>query len=246
MVMFMKKEHNPKVFKRFLFLFLVFLFLINLNPRVAYAMENIPVFGNFVKIVIIRNYFREKENELDLNRPQIEYDKYIDKKLNTDIENFTNKIIEQFYMDFDEENHKSTKMNYEIVLDTEEWFTLKLDIVEEMASSNHYYKYYHIDKIKNKLVILADLFKNGEYKKAIVRNIIIQMQDQMKENDSVLYWINEKNEEENFTTISDNQNFYFNDKGNIMIVFNKYEVGPGFMGTPIFEISKSVYEKYLK
>lgn len=242
----MNKKNKPKVFKMALLLILALLFLINLNPSITYAMEDIPMLGNFVKIITIRNYFREKENELDLHIPQIEYEENINKKLNADIEDFTNKIKEQFYKDFNEKNHKSTTINYEVVLDTEVWFTLKLDVIEEMASSNHYYKYYHIDKTKNKLVILTDLFENEEYKKAIVKNIKKEMQNQMKEDNSILYWINEENEEENFTTIADNQNFYFNERGNIVIVFNKYEVGPGSIGTPMFEISKSVYEKYLK
>ena len=46
--------------------------------------------------------------------------------------------------------------------------------------------------------------------------------------------------------IEDNQNFYFSNKGNIVIVFDKYEVGPGATGTPEFEINKQIYEKYLK
>lgn len=240
------KKNNAKVFKMVLFFLFVFLLLANLTPTIAYAIGNIPVLGNFVKIVTIRNYFCKNENELDVKMPQIEYEENLDKKLNLDIEDFTNKIIEQFYKDYNEENHKSTTLNYEVVLDTDVWFTLKLDVVEEMASSNHYYKYYHIDKTKNKLIILADLFKKEEYKKAITQNIKMQMQNQMKDDDSIRYWVNEENKEEKFMTIADNQNFYFNENGNIMIVFNKYEVGPGSIGTPIFEIPKIVYEKYLK
>ena len=34
--------------------------------------------------------------------------------------------------------------------------------------------------------------------------------------------------------------------GNIVIVFDKYEVAPGAMGTPEFEIDKEVYKMFLK
>ena len=34
--------------------------------------------------------------------------------------------------------------------------------------------------------------------------------------------------------------------GNIVIVFDKYEVGPGSSGAPEFEINKEIYEKYMK
>ena len=49
-----------------------------------------------------------------------------------------------------------------------------------------------------------------------------------------------------FSKIDNNQNFYFSENGNIVIVFDKYEVGPGSSGAPEFEIDKSIYERYLK
>lgn len=41
-------------------------------------------------------------------------------------------------------------------------------------------------------------------------------------------------------------NYIFSENGNIVIVFDKYEVGPGSSGAPEFEIDKSIYERYLK
>ena len=41
-------------------------------------------------------------------------------------------------------------------------------------------------------------------------------------------------------------NFYFSENGNIVIVFDKYEVGAGSSGAPEFEINKEIYEKYMK
>ena len=40
--------------------------------------------------------------------------------------------------------------------------------------------------------------------------------------------------------------FYFSENGNIVIVFDKYEVGAGSSGAPEFEINKEIYEKYMK
>ena len=33
---------------------------------------------------------------------------------------------------------------------------------------------------------------------------------------------------------------YWNDDGDLVIVFNKYDAAPGFMGTPEFTVKKSV------
>ena len=41
-------------------------------------------------------------------------------------------------------------------------------------------------------------------------------------------------------------NFYWTDDGDLVIIFDKYEVGPGSMGTPEFTIEKEVIDKILK
>ncbi len=43
-------------------------------------------------------------------------------------------------------------------------------------------------------------------------------------------------EEGGFETISVEQNFYINNTGNVVIVFEKYQIAPGFMGNVEFEI----------
>ena len=44
----------------------------------------------------------------------------------------------------------------------------------------------------------------------------------------------------NFNEISETQNFYFNEAGELVIAFDEYEIAPGYMGCPEFVIPKSV------
>ena len=41
-----------------------------------------------------------------------------------------------------------------------------------------------------------------------------------------------------FTTVTEDTHFYINQAGNPVVVFDKYEVAPGFMGQQEFEIVK--------
>ena len=66
--------------------------------------------------------------------------------------------------------------------------------------------------------------------------IIRQMRQEMDENEDAVYWIDGVEAGESFTALSGTQNFYFDDAGNLVIVYNKYEVGPGYMGCPELEI----------
>ena len=38
-------------------------------------------------------------------------------------------------------------------------------------------------------------------------------------------------------------NFYFDADGNLVLVFEKYEVAPGYMGTPEFTIPKEIFNE---
>ena len=59
------------------------------------------------------------------------------------------------------------------------------------------------------------------------------MHRRMAEDENQYYWI--YGEEEygwGLDRIDPDQNFYFDADGNLVLVFEKYEVAPGYMGTP--------------
>lgn len=93
---------------------------------------------------------------------------------------------------------------------------------------------------------LSDLFAEGsDYLAAISGNILKQMKEQMDAGLS-LYWIENEFPEHEFHSIAEDQNFFFADNGNLVIRFDKYEVGPGSSGCPQFEIPREIYEAFLK
>ena len=72
------------------------------------------------------------------------------------------------------------------------------------------------------------------------------MQEQMANDENISYWINTSGIGEEFATVSADHNFYWNENGDLVIIFDKYEVGPGSMGTPEFVIDKGVIRDILK
>jgi len=53
-------------------------------------------------------------------------------------------------------------------------------------------------------------------------------------------WMRMKNLSSRLNKISPNQNFYITEEGKLVISFDKYEVGPGYMGIQEFEIPTEV------
>ena len=230
---------------------LMFMFLTNVSPKFAYAMQEIPIIGNVVKVITIRNYFdKDGNSEIEMEIPNLKNDNnsqsQTNENVNEDVNQLTQNILDKFYAEMNSENHLSIKVESDVIQNNKYWFTLKLTISEVAASSDLKYKYYNIDKRTDEIVKLSDLFDDENYKKAISEEIKKQMVSRMEKDKDVVYWIDEENEEWSFSMIEGNQNFYLSNKGNIVIVFDKYEVGPGSTGTPEFEINKQIYEKYLK
>lgn len=233
------------------FLFLTLFLLPNMSVAYAQTMEQIPVLGKLVRVVTIRNYqYSDGRHEMDIAVPKIEGEEgeAVD-YINKDVSELTTVLMNQFYEEIEitgNNGYGSISVEYEAITNTERWFTLKVSVNEIEASSNQYYKFYHIDKKQGKIVELGDLFRMDAFSDVLLVEIKRQMQEQMSKDESVNYWLNDSFIGEEFASVDANRNFYWNADGNLVIVFDKYEVGPGSMGTPEFVIEKSVIEDILK
>lgn len=116
-----------------------------------------------------------------------------------------------------------------------------------MAGTNSYIKIYHIDKQSGKIVTLRDIFEEGaDYITPISENIKSQMKERMAQDEEQYYWLDEDTEAWNFENISPEANFYVNQKGKLTLVFDKYEVAPGYMGVVEFTIPTEILEPIVR
>ena len=232
------------------FVFIMLFLLPNVSVTYAQALEPIPVIGDIVRVVTIRNYFySDDKHEMDIDVPKIEGDNDAAENINRDINQLTETLVGQFYEDVEligDEGHSSIYLDYETVTNTDTWFTLKIRVHEAAGSSNTYYKFYHIDKRTNEIVKLGDLAKNNSFYDVLVKEIKRQMKLQMENDSSVVYWLDDSIIGKDYVSLTENHNFYWNDNGDLVIIFDKYEVCPGAMGTPEFVIEKGVFKDILK
>ena len=233
----------------------VFVALPNMNAGICSAMSDIPVLGGLIKVVTFREYKVEDDNlHADVDMPALETEngeneeiKLVIDGINAEVAGLTDEIlaqIEQWREETEFQVHAAVTEKYDIIRNDDDWFTLEVEFYFGVGSSNTIYKYYNIDKNAGKLMTLDDLFESDGYMEAINEEIVHQMKQQMEEDDSAQYWLDDPFSP--FTGIRQNMNFYFSETGNLVLVFEKYEVGPGCMGCPSFEIPRGVYEEYLK
>lgn len=237
----------------------------NVSANAAYAMEQIPILGNVIKVVTIRNYQFENENysadiqdvkleqgngETAVGTNGAETGEALQEEdrlegsiqtINESIEEMTDRLIARFEEQVEQgEGHSSIYADHEVVTNTDTWFTLRMDVTEIAASGFQYQYYYHIDKTTGEIASLKKLFKEGaDYITPISENIKEQMREEMRADESKMYWIDSEDEIiEGFEVIKEDQNFYLNEEGQIVICFDEYEVAPGYMGLVEFAVDE--------
>ena len=240
---------------------IVFIALPNMSPTIAYAMEQMPIIGQFVKVVTFRNYeYEDEQHKAELDIPEIVIDDQIqDEQLQSVLEDTTNEInaeIQKLSEELLDEfvNHMREEMGYkelivksEVVATTQEYFTLKLSCYQGEASGYERDYFYTIDLISGKRLQLQDIFKEGaDYITPISENIKEQMQSQMAKDENVLYWLADEMEELNFSGITEETNFYINEDDDVVISFNEGDVAPMYMGNVEFEIPAEVLQEIRK
>ncbi len=168
--------------------------------------------------------------------------------INEEITDYVTPILEDFKKSLDQDTVKDLTISYDIVTDTDSWFTLRINVLEVQASGYEYAKYYHINKATGEQATLADLFReDADYVTAISENIKTQMREQMAADENISYFLDDTDmPETNFDKIKPDQNFYFNPAGEIVIAFDEYEAAPGYMGDVAFTIPRAVTDPLLR
>lgn len=223
----------------------------NMNRNVAMAMEKMPVIGGVVRVVTLGRYeFNDERHNANVEIPQVEVENGESEaagSLNQDVETYINTIVEDFKQSLEEDYVKSIDISYETVTDTADWFTLRLDVTEVQASGYMYSKFYHIDKKTGTRAELKDLFPDGaDYVTVLSDAVKTQMREQMRTDESKMYFIDTDMPETEFQEIKADQNFYRNEDGQIVLVFDEYEVAPGYMGMVEFVIPDEVTESLMR
>lgn len=215
----------------------------NVSPTAAAAMEDVPLLGALVRIVTFqRQSYDDGHVSADVETPVLAGSDAAE-SVSEDVQTYTAELLEQFQADCADvgEGYQSLDVSSSVVTDSETWFTLRVDALEISASGYEFSRFYHIDKTTGDIVTLADLFRpEADYVSVLSAEVRRQMEEQMAQDETAAYF------PEEFTAIDPNQNFYWNEDGDLALVFDEYTIAAGVMGMPEFTIPASVYQTLLK
>lgn len=227
----------------------------NTNASIAYAMQNLPLIGGYFKAVTIREYhFEDERHEANVAIPEIIVETNDDTaniseqaektimEINENIQKETDSLIAEFEAQLKADGYSTLEVTHQTVTDTEQWYCLKLTAFTAQADGYECNRYYVIDKATGKRIKLSDLFEEGyDYITPISESIRKQMRDQKEANEEVSFFIDDQDMPElNFKTIDQDQQFYINSDGDLVICFDEGEVAPMYMGTLEFIIPEEL------
>lgn len=236
----------------------IVLVLPNTSQTAAAAMQQIPLLGNLFKITTVREYqVDEERNMANVKVPQVETQNTGDGEaadqgtveqakatvdaINFDIEEETNKLIDEFKESMkNEEGYQDIYIDSKVLTDNDRLFSLELILYQGAGSGYEQHKHYTVDKLTGKELTLKDLC-GDDYVNTISEEVKEQMRAQMAADETVKYWLDDPDVPEwNFDKIAEDQDFYVNAEGHVVICFNEYDVAPGSMGCVEFIMPQTV------
>lgn len=234
--------------------FALFVILLNTNESFAKAMEDVPVIGSIAEVFTVREY--KEENDTDLIEAKIPAIKNtgneeLEDRINYEISSKINEVLEEAKQRAEEykeavlatggtmEDYIPTQINidYKITYQDDNIISFVITKSESTASAYQEQYFYNIDIENGKELNLRDVLGEN-YKEIVDEEVKKQIKERMEENKDNSYFTEE---EGGFSGIEDEyQNFYINENKKVTIVFQKYEIAPGYMGIQNFEIQNNI------
>lgn len=238
--------------------FCLFVVSINVSPALAASLYDLPVVGDFAMMFTFRETHQVDEaKDIVVRIPAIRgtgnsaLEQQINGRIAEKMELLQAEATQmaQDYLDAynatkQESDHDFWKVeidiDYGVKLSTPDRISFVLTSTSSAANVFTQQYFYNIDLRTGNDLTLADLL-GAHYKelcnKAVKEGIARRMAD---DPDAFYYTVGDdepSDDEFAFQSISEDQPFYINAAGNPVIVFEKYEIAPGYMGIQEFEVT---------
>lgn len=233
---------------------IVFTTALNTNTAFADMAARLPVVGGVARLLTFRSYEKDEGDwKISVKIPSVEMiaadTNGLDDSLNQEIHELCIRYGEeaqQRAMEYkkafmetggteEEWAAHNIEINvwYEIKSQTEDYLSFAVMGTESWTSAYSEARYYSIDLKNGKLATLQTLL-GDEYVRKADESIQTAMRER-QETEGIEF---RAQDEGGFSGIDENTKFYVNEKGNPVIVFDKYEIAPGAYGAMEFEVER--------
>lgn len=200
----------------------------------------VPLFINGIqasesnaKLELLKKEHYETDSAIiNLKRPQVinvkdeRVKNCIDKLINQTINDFLNELS-----DCDQEHKTIAEITYQNYYSDDQLFSFSINFTQIMADSYLQKKFYTINLATGE-VYNVEHFLGSDYQNIIKSTVQQQVKESIDKYPNLSYF----NDEINNLTINIDQPFYLNKDKQVVIVFNQFQIAPGYMSLPEFII----------
>ena len=229
----------------------VFVILLNTSPVLASNLSDIPLFTQIVKVLTFRNYQTMDEmkniyvripvlentgnNELE-DRINYEIKKQIDFSVSK-----SEQLAKELYDTYIQAGYKPSQIepllvevDYQTTFYNDRYLSFIIKKYENIPYStvDKEQYYYNVDLQTGGHITLRTLF-GPDYLTKVGTEIYKQIESKKKEDENMLFF----DEINIFEVLENEEKFYINEQGQVVISFDRYEIAPGYMGYPEFIIN---------
>lgn len=229
----------------------VFVILLNTSPVLASNLSDIPLLTQIVKVLTFRNYQTMDEmkniyvripvlentgnNELE-DRINYEIKKQIDFSVSK-----SEQLAKELYDTYIQAGYKPSQIepllvevDYQTTFYNDRYLSFIIKKYENIPYStvDKEQYYYNVDLQTGGHITLRTLF-GPDYLTKVGNEIYKQIESKKKEDENMLFF----DEINIFEVLENEEKFYINEQGQVVISFDRYEIAPGYMGYPEFIIN---------
>lgn len=220
---------------------------VNTSPAFADTVADMPVLGSLAKIFTIQQEYVEDDVYVSVSVPGVEglNNPELEKKINALVQEEVNDAIEDTKEMLAEEKatwlaaggDEADYVEREILVDykvnhmSEDFISFTVYKTETLASAYFDMFHYNYDLKTGEEVTLESVL-GADYKTIVEEQVLAEITKREAADENNVFMVDRAIE------IDEDQAFYVNGKGNVVVVFNKYEIAPGYMGIQEFEIVK--------
>lgn len=229
---------------------------LNASPAFAKEAAGLPVVGTLAQVLTISSHSTKGGVSTDLKIPKIKLDSSMPKAVNDAIAKAADKYAEDAKAEFAQykkeffanggtqaewaDRDMSVSIDYKVRSNTKDTLSLELITAKNWTSAEEEHSFYNID-LKNDKALTLEALLGKDYIKKCNDSIVSQINKKIAADENAIFFGYGKDDgvgAEKFTTITPDTKFYVNEKGNAVVVFDAYEIAPGYMGTQAFEIAE--------
>ncbi len=219
-----------------------FVVTINVNPVFAEDIANNKFMKELVNVLTVNKYQLKEDNFVaNVTTAKITglKDSKVEERINKEIQEMSDEVIKNFNEDMNfvktdyPDAHIGVDSGYIVKTDNDKYLSVDIYVLNLAGSSSTVHKFYNVNKITGEEIKLKDFFKSDDYIDKIAKIVYdAALEENKLEGHEIFY----ATYDEIHNILSNKEEFYINDKGNPVVVFDKYDISIGARGCPEFEI----------